>query len=381
MSPSPSTIAQILETQIQTLTPTLRPSTVDGYRSTCRRFLDYLSARFPQVQQLSQLRRDPHLLGWFRWQCDQQPPLHPKTRHNYLLCLRRLFEDLIHQGHPLQPELIRQSDFPLLPQYLPRPLSLSDDQLLQQELRRTDDLEANTLLLIRATGMRVGECMDLSSDGLRPAGEQQWQLHVPLGKLRTERLVPADEDIQRIMARLLTLRTTVPPPRRLHGDHLLLPCRRSHDAFYQVLASALADAGQRAGCSTHVTPHRLRHTFASEMIRLGVSLPALMRLLGHKDIRMTLRYVEVTQLDLQREFHAARQNAAQPHRMPVLELPQDLTAADIPGIRQAISTARHLLEMYRRQLGEEKERRRLQRLDKRLLAVASNLEKIDTAEK
>src|SRR5450631_3186391 len=150
MSPSPPTLAPILEAQIQTLALTLRSSTVEGYRSTCRRFLDYLSAAFPQVQQLSELRRDPHLLGWFRWQCDQQPPLHPKTRHNYLLCLRRLFEDLIRTDHPLEPDLIRQPDFPLLPHYLPRPLSLSDDRLLQQELRRTDDLLANALLLTRA---------------------------------------------------------------------------------------------------------------------------------------------------------------------------------------------------------------------------------------
>jgi site-specific recombinase XerD len=39
-----------------------------------------------------------------------------------------------------------------------------------------------------------------------------------------------------------------------------------------------------------------------KMLRLGISLPALMQLLGHKDIRMTLRYVEVTQLDLHCEF-------------------------------------------------------------------------------
>jgi site-specific recombinase XerD len=381
MSPSPPTIAQLLEARIQTLALTLRPSTVEGYRSTGRRFLAYLSTAFPQVQQLSELRRDPHLLGWFRWQCDQQPPLHPKTRHNYLLCLRRLFDDLIDHGYPLQPDLIRQPDFPLLPEYLPRPLSLSDDELLQQELRRTDDLLSNALLLTRATGMRIGECIDLTVDCLRPAGEHRWQLHVPLGKLRTERLLPADEDIQRIVARILSLRTAAPPPRRPNGEGLLLPCRRSHDAFYQVLTSALADAGQRAGCSTHATPHRLRHSFATEMIRLGVSLPALMQLLGHKDIRMTLRYVEVTQVDLQREFHTARQNALQPHRMPVLPVPQGLIEADLPGICQAISTARHLLEMYRRHLVEEKERRRLQRLDKRLLAVASQLEMIATAEK
>jgi hypothetical protein len=54
------------------------------------------------------------------------------------------------------------------------------------------------------------------------------------------------------------------------------------------------------------------------MVRLGVSLPALMQLLGHNDIRMTLRYVQVTHLDLQREFHTARQNTIQPHRPPTL---------------------------------------------------------------
>jgi integrase/recombinase XerD len=46
-----------------------------------------------------------------------------------------------------------------------------------------------------------------------------------------------------------------------------------------------------------------RHTFATEMLRLGISLPALMQLLGHKDIHMALLYLEVTQQDLQREFH------------------------------------------------------------------------------
>jgi site-specific recombinase XerD len=371
----------MLETQIQTLALTLRPSTINGYRTARSSLLAYLSSAFPQLQQPSELRRDPHLLGWFRSQCDQQPPLSHKARHNYLLCLRRLFEDLTDYGHPLQPNLIRPQDFPLLPHYLPRPLSLSDDQLLQQELRRTDDLLANVLLLTRATGMRIGECIDLAMDCLQPAGEQQWQVHVPLGKLRTERLLPADEDIQRIVNRVLALRESDPLPRRPDGERLLLPCCRSHHAFHQILASALADASQRAGCSTHVTPHRLRHSFASEMVRLGVSLPALMQMLGHKDIRMTLRYVEVTQLDLQREFHAARQNAAQPYRMPTLPVAHGLIAAGLPGICQAISTARHLLEMYRRQSGEEKERRRLQRLDQRLVAFVSQLKKITTAEK
>jgi site-specific recombinase XerD len=41
-------------------------------------------------------------------------------------------------------------------------------------------------------------------------------------------------------------------------------------------------------------PHRFRHTFASDMLRAGISLPALMELMGHADIQTTLLYVQVT---------------------------------------------------------------------------------------
>ena len=142
------------------------------------------------------------------------------------------------------------------------------------------------------------------------------------------------------------------------------------------MRSTLAKAAQRAGCSGRVVPHRLRHSFATEMLRLGVSLPALMQLLGHKDIRMTLRYVQVTQQDLQREFHQARQRAAQPPPIPELSLPRHITHADLLGIRQALAATRHLLEMYRRQLSDTQAQRKLRRLDRRLLAVASHLERI-----
>ena len=381
MPPSTPSLEQIFEAHIQTLALALRPDTVSGYRGVTRRFLSFLRATFPRVRHLHQLRRDPHLLGWFRSLCEQQPPLSNKFRINLLLCLRRLLEDLAANGHSLSGGLIRRQDFPPSPHYLPRPLAPSDDQLLQQELRRTGDLPALALLLTRATGIRIGECIDLALDCLRQIGPDQWALHVPLGKLHTERLVPADADIRQIVARILALRASAHPACLAQSEDWLLPRVGSHDAFYQTLLPALADAAKRAGCSGPVTPHRLRHSFASEMVRLGVSLPALRQLLGHKDIRMTMRYVEVAQLDLQREFHAARQNAAQPHRLPILSVPDAPTRADLPGIRQALAATRHLLEMYRRQLTDEKTRRTLRRLNQRLLAVASQLDRLATAEK
>ena len=66
MTRSQTNLEQIFETQIRTLALTLRPNTVDQYRYTARQFLSYLRAAFPQLRQISQLRRDPHLLGWFR---------------------------------------------------------------------------------------------------------------------------------------------------------------------------------------------------------------------------------------------------------------------------------------------------------------------------
>ena len=381
MSRSKPSLDQIFEAHIRTLAPTLRHDTVTNYRCVARRFLCYLHNAFPQLHRPSQLRRDPHLLGWFRWLCEQDPPLCNKTRADYLLGLRRLFDDLTANGHSIQPDLIRREDFPPRPQYLPRPLPPQDDQLLCDELRRTDDLPANALLLTRATGIRIGECIDLAFDCLRQVGSDPWALHVPLGKLHTERLVPADAEVRRIVGRILVLRALAPPARLTKSEGLLLPRCGGHYALYQTLLWALADAAKRAGCSCPVIPHRLRHTFASEMLRLGVSLPALMQLLGHKDIRMTLRYVQVTQQDLQREFHTARQRAIQPHQVPVLSIPNCATSTDLPGIRQALAATRYLLEMYRRRLPDEKTRRRLQRLDRRLLEIAKQLDTITTAGK
>jgi len=138
---------------------------------------------------------------------------------------------------------------------------------------------------------------------------------VPLGKLHSERFVPVDEETQRVVARIVELGTLTPIPEH-QPQTFLLPRYWQPVTWYKVLHNTLRDMARTAGCSGRVNPHRLRHSFATEMVRLGVSLPALMRIMGHRDIRMTLRYVEVVQLDLQREFHRAREKTASSTRSP-----------------------------------------------------------------
>jgi len=374
MKRSRPSMDKILEAQIQVLTTTRRPKTVRCYRYCAHNFLAYLHTTFPRLHKLSQLRRDPHLLAWFRFLCQQYPSPGNRTRHLHLLTVRRLLRDLANQGYPVTPDLIRHEDFPPPDHYLPKPLSLKEDQQLQQQFRLADTLEVNALRLMRATGIRISECIGLPQDCLQQISELQVALRVPLGKLHSERLVPVDEETQRVVARMVELGALTPVP-EYESQAFLLPRYWQPGTWYRVLHNTLRDMARAAGCTGRVNPHRLRHSFATEMVRLGVSLPALMQMMGHRDIRMTLRYVEVVQLDLQREFHRARQSTASLYSIPQLPLPSSTapTQVDLASIRQNIAATHHLLQLLQPQL-EDKARRKLRRLTQRLLNIDHELD-------
>jgi integrase len=252
---------------------------------------------------------------------------------------------------------------------------------LQDQLRKADDLESNALLLMRATGIRIGECLNLATACLRHLGEEQWAIHVPLGKLHTERWVPVDDEVRRILDRLVSLRSQTTLSSAVEPCDWLLPRTRDLQTSYLRIRRALSAAAQRAGCSAPVLPHQLRHSYATELLRAGVSLPALKELLGHKSLRMTLRYVQVSQNDLQREFHSARLKLANSH--PLLPLPLAGLAPDasagLPAVSHALAATQHLLVMYRQQLPKGVVRRTLDRLANRLTKIATELEALSTA--
>jgi len=374
MKRSLPTMDEILEAQIQVLATTSRPKTVRCYRYCAHNLLAFLHTAFPRLHKPSQLCRDPHLLAWFRFLCQQYPAPGNRTRQLHLLTVRRLLRDLANRGLPVKRDLVRHEDFPPPDHYLPKPLSLQEDQRLQQQFRLADTLEVNALRLMRATGIRISECINLPLDCLQQISELQVALRVPLGKLHSERLVPVDEETQRVVARIVELGALTPVP-EYESQAFLLPRYWQPGTWYRVLHNTLRDMARAAGCTGRVNPHRLRHSFATEMVRLGVSLPALMQMMGHRDIRMTLRYVEVVQLDLQREFHRARQSTASLYSIPQLPLSSSAAPArvDIATIRQSIAATHHLLHLIQPQL-EDKARRKLRRLAQRLLNIDHELD-------
>jgi site-specific recombinase XerD len=357
-------LADCFDRAVASLGAALNPETVRHYRGTVRSFLTYLGASYPNVSSLTQLRRDPHILGWMARRRSQTPPLTTNSYINVLIALRWTLHELAWSNDlPELAHLIRREDIPRLPYRLPRPLSPEQDQLLQREFLRRNDLGANVFLLIRHTGMRIGECADLASDCLRSTGAYQWAVHVPLGKLKTERLVPVDPFVCKLVQRLRFFRSLEPLP----DDGLLLPRPRSKEALVRQLRDYLHQVCHETGLSTRIVPHQFRHTYASEMLRAGVGLPALMNLLGHVDPDMTMRYLDVTLTDLQREFQLARSKPR--HLAPQPKTPLAPLRTGLNGVIDALSAAQHVLELFRRTLPNGAVRNCLDRLSNRLTKI------------
>jgi integrase len=197
---------------IESFTAAFSPESARQYRGTARHFLIYLGEDHPAVRSLDQLHRDPHILGWFAHLRSHTPPLAQAVYLRHLLFLRSILEELARTAQlPDLAHLIRRDDLPRTSQRLPRPLTAEQDRLLQQELLCRNDLPANVFLLLRHTGMRIGECIDLSYDCLHHVGPDRWAIHVPLGKLKTERMVPVDSFVCELVQRLRFFRSFDPP--------------------------------------------------------------------------------------------------------------------------------------------------------------------------
>jgi len=170
----------------------------------------------------------------------------------------------------------------------------------------------------------------------------------------------------KIFERILSFTTTdSSDPPEPSAPLLLLPNGKT--VSYCRISTALKKTVKRTGFPP-ARLHQLRHTYATVMLRAGISLTALKEILGHRDIRMTMGYVQVTQNDLQREYHLARKKMASVHNLPHLsgDNHPPSGSSGIDEICRALDAVRHQLEMYRRQLPNQQEKNKIQSLARRL---------------
>lgn len=287
-------LPEIAKQYLRSLEATLKKSTCAQHAGAVSRFHDWLAVVGVGHKRLKRAKTELLILSF------SDEGLHPSTRRTILCGLRRYLRWLSERGELIADpdELVRSTDMPKLPAYLPRPLSPLQDQALQENLQGSSNPLHLALLLMRLTGLRVGELRTLTGGCLHPDPKGNVFLKVPLGKLDTERLVPVDD---KVVGLVEALRQS-----ELSGGDTFLLAIDDKPIPYPAYQDALAQACQEIVTSEKITSHRLRHTYATSMLSAGVSLTSLMMLLGHKDVRMTLRYAAITQETIREEYQAAQ---------------------------------------------------------------------------
>lgn len=273
------------------------------------RFLDALwMERGLSVQTLAAYRRD--LEGLARWgggqhgltlitlrRGDLLEYLHqraaagskPRTSARLLSTLRRFYRYLVREG-VLPEDPSARIDSPKLGRTLPKGLTEAEVEALlaAPDISLPLGLRDRAMLeVLYATGLRVSELVGLS---LHQVSLQQGAVRV-MGKGSKERLVPMGEEALAWLERYLTEAR----PMLLLGrsSAVLFPSQRGTAMTRQTFWHLIRRHAARAGISTHLSPHTLRHAFATHLLNHGADLRVVQMLLGHSDLSTTQIYTHV----------------------------------------------------------------------------------------
>src|SRR5271157_978695 len=168
-------------------------------------------------------------------------------------------------------------------QYMREPLTADESDHLSNACETpTERLVVWTLL---DTGLRVGELRGLTSKDVL---WQQRQLRVkgkggPYGKKTQVRVVPMSNRVRTLLEHHFALEKAFP-----------VKTRRAQESVKAV--------ANRAGITKDVSPHVLRHTFATMALQKGISLPTVQKILGHNSLQTTAIYLNFTDVHIQDEF-------------------------------------------------------------------------------
>lgn len=224
----------------------------------------------------------------------------PRTTARLLSSVRRFYQYQVREGR-LQEDPSALIDAPKLGRSLPKALSEGEVELL---LAAPDTEEAlglrdrAMLELLYASGLRVSELVTLAVTQLNP---RQGVVRV-MGKGSKERLVPMGEEAAAWIERYL--RHARPVLLEKAQSESLFVTRRGAAMTRQAFWYLIKRYARKVGVKTHLSPHTLRHSFATHLINHGADLRAVQMLLGHHNLSTTQIYTYVARERL-KAVHAA----------------------------------------------------------------------------
>lgn len=271
----------------------LSPHTRSAYRTDLLAFARWLEGRGLTLESVG---RDAVLdhLGWRLSEGYQA-----RSTARFLSGLRSFYKHAVREGRLAEDPTLLVS-MPQLGAPLPKSLSEADVEALlaAPDTEDTLGLRDRTMLeVLYATGLRVTELISLTLDEINL---REGSLRV-FGKGSKERLIPLGEEaIAWLESYLKTAR-----PLLLGGQpgDILFPSQRGTPMTRQTFWHRIKLHAQVAGIRTSLSPHTLRHAFATHLLNHGADLRTVQMLLGHTSLSTTQIYTHVARVRLQ-QLHA-----------------------------------------------------------------------------
>lgn len=275
----------------------LSSNTLQSYRRDLKQYLDFIRAHSDRTH-VNQLKR-VHIMQFLHHLNDSNRSTSTVAR---MLSSIRTFHQFLVRERLADQDASLHIETPKKERTLPKILSSSEIEALL-EIQSKDPLAIRNkamLEMIYATGLRVTELVTLKVSDLhltmgfvRCLGKGSKERIIPLGKMA---ILAIEDYLSHGRSVLLKGKSDDTLFLNHHGNPL------SRQGFWKVLKAVASEAG----IQKEITPHTLRHSFATHLLENGADLRAVQEMLGHADISTTQIYTHVTKTrlkDIYRSYH------------------------------------------------------------------------------
>ncbi len=282
-------------------------NTIDAYRNDLTRFQEFAQQRGENGADPEAFEIDRDLIvDYIGWLNEKQYAKATVARK--VAAVKSFCAFLLDRGD-LTTNPTASVSSPRAPKPVPKPMTTEQVDALLREPLRFDTQEsvrdASMLELMYATGMRVTELVSLNLDSIhlspRPA-------HVRcLGKGAKERSLPVYEQAVQALERYLD--ASRPALLKNRPQAALFVNRRGERLTRQGFWLIFKNYARSAGIDGNVTPHTLRHSYATHLLRGGASLRAVQELLGHANVSTTQVYTQLADEHLREVYEQVHPRA------------------------------------------------------------------------
>lgn len=270
----------------------LSPNTVEGYSVDVRHLIDFLDDKGIEIRDVTET--DLHqLLATLR-----DLGISPRSQARMIAGMRAFFRFLILEKE-IEKDPAELLESPTLPRELPDVLSVEEiDAMIAAIPQEKEEALRNEAIIetLYGSGLRVSELVDARisrmslSDGLL----------IVEGKGSKQRMVPLSPTSVELIEKWLPQRNrlNIKPA----GQDVIFLNRRGAPLTRVMVFYIIRDLARMAGIRKKVSPHTLRHSFATHLLEGGANLRAIQEMLGHESIATTELYLHLDRSRLRREL-------------------------------------------------------------------------------